>query len=240
MRGPMHTAQPIESHIPATQPESYPEAASSMAVLCFRVVALGLAAGFWCYYVGRKPFDATAGWRYLTNWGLSLNMLAALWALAGTWIRPLSRANPLLPAALTLSSTVVILYWGLYLISPSLVNANGGLPWYSEFYMHLGTTLFVYTEAWWLNAAPKRRTIALAPVALLGAGYILWVELVVSVVNDAPCGLHQPVCGYPYPFLNDFGAGTRHLFFGLAVLGFVSLSTVILTLWQRIARTAES
>jgi hypothetical protein len=47
------------------------------------------------------------------------------------------------------------------------------------------------------------------------------------------------VCGYPYPFLNDFGASTRYLFFGLAVLGFVSLSTVILTLWQRIARTAE-
>ena len=207
---------------------------STVASLAFRALAFSLAAGFWLHYVGSRSFDASGGWRYLTNWGLTLNLLVASWALAGCALRPLRGRNPLLPAALTVSSTVVILYWSLYLISPSLVNGNGGLPWFSELYMHLGTTLFVYAEAIWLNPAPANNKSALGPVACVGVAYIAWVELVVSAVNDSPCGLHTPVCGYPYPFLNDFSALTRGTFYALACVGFLGLSTVILRLWKRL------
>ena len=44
-------------------------------------------------------------------------------------------------------------------------------------------------------------------------------------MNDAPCGTNLPdVCGLPYPFLNDMGAGMRVGFYTAAYLDFVEHS----------------
>ena len=200
----------------------------------FRLLAFGLAAGFWTYYVGRKPFDASAGWRYLTNWGLTLNLLVATWAVAARWVPKMNEQNPLLPPALTISSMVVILYWGLYIIDPNLVNSNGGLPWYSELYMHLGTTIFVYSEAFLFNRAPIKKLKSLLTVAFLGLAYILWVDQVVAPSNTSPCGLTSDVCGYPYPFLNDLTGATRIAFYLLAGSAMLGLSATIHWIWSKV------
>ena len=53
--------------------------------------------------------------------------------------------------------------------------------------------------------------------------YVGWVELAVFPLNDVPCGTNLPdVCGLPYPFLNDMGAGMRTGFYAAAVLGILS------------------
>ncbi len=204
-----------------------------------RIVTLALALGFWGFYIGRYPFSPSSGWRYLTNWGLSLNLLVALWAVLGLFSARLRRHNPLLPTALTASTLVVVLYWGLYAIDPAMVTVKAPLPWYSNLYMHLGTTVLVYVEAFFLNDAPRHRLKALVPITLVGTAYVLWVDLVVSTHNTAPCGLTTPVCGYPYPFLNDFTPLGRSCFYGVTGVLVLLMSQGILTLWRRIRGTSR-
>ena len=63
----------------------------NLLALAFRLTAFGLAAGYKLYYVGSRPFDATGGWRYLTNWGLTLNLVIGAWALGCMFIPVLQR-----------------------------------------------------------------------------------------------------------------------------------------------------
>ena len=95
-----------------------------------RVIILVLVAVFWAYYAGQHSFGPTGGWRYLTIWGLSLNLLVAIWAVIGIWNPRFGKKNPLLPTALSIGSLVVVLYWGLYAIDPTMVNGTGGRPWW--------------------------------------------------------------------------------------------------------------
>ena len=202
--------------------------------LIYRLIVFGLALGFWLYYVGRHPFDATGGWRYLTNWGHSLNLLALGWALGSHGLVSFQIRNPLLPTALTMGSIVVILYWSLYIIDPALVNGANPLPWYSEWYMHLGSTVTVYIEAFLFNRPPMERKKALIPLACVATCYISWVELIVPNYNSQPCGLTTDVCGYPYPFLNDLTVMPRYGLYVAAFTGLVFLCAAILGLWKRL------
>lgn len=202
--------------------------------LTYRLVALTLALGFWVYYVGRHPFDATGGWRYLTNWGHSANLLALGWALGSNWVPRLQRANPILPVALTLGTVVVILYWSLYLMDPALVNGKNPLPWYSDWYMHLGSTVTVYIEAFLLNKRPKDKLFAMRPLAAVALLYIVWADRIVPLYNSKPCGLTTTVCGYPYPFLNDLTAPSRiALYLGAVALLFL-LCLSIMFVWTKV------
>ncbi len=200
----------------------------------YRLAVFGLALGFWLYYVGRHPFDATGGWRYLTNWGHSFNLLALSWALASHKIPMLQARNPVLPTALTMGTIVVILYWSLYIMDPALVNGANPLPWYSEWYMHLGSTVTVYIEAFVLNKSPTTPRRALVPLACVATCYILWVELVVPNYNNRPCGLTTDVCGYPYPFLNDLSVTSRYGLYVAAFTAMVFLCAGIIKLWSRV------
>jgi len=200
----------------------------------FRVVVLVLVAGFWGYYIGRHPFSARGGWRYLTNWGLTLNLMVALFAVAGIYLPKFRYRNPLLPTALTISSLVVVLYWTLWAIDPALVTGSYPLPWYSDLYLHLGTTLGVYVEAFMLHRAPARVGRPLASVVGVGLVYILWIEFVVSVSNTKPCGLVESVCGYPYPFLNDLNGMERCGFYGAGGAVVLLLSVGIMKGWKRV------
>ena len=204
--------------------------------IVYRTTAFLLALGFWVYYVGRHPFDATGGWRYLTNWGHSFNLLALTWALAAHRIPLLQNRNPILPVALTIGSVVVILYWSLYLIDPALVNGANPLPWYSEWYMHLGSTVTVYIEAFVLNRNPNETRKAVIPLGCVATCYILWVELVVPNYNNKPCGLTTQVCGYPYPFLNDLSSTSRYGLYLAAFTGMVLLCATILKAWSKITK----
>ncbi len=206
----------------------------------FRILSLTLALGFWCFYIGRYPFSPSSSWRYLTNWGLSLNLLVALWAVLGLFSSRLRRHNPLLPTALTASTLVVLLYWGLYAINPAMVTIKAPLPWYSNLYMHLGTTVLVYLEAFLLNDAPRQRFKTLAPIALVGIAYVLWVDLVVATHNTTPCGLTTSVCGYPYPFLNDFTPSGRWGFYTITGALVLRMSLCILSLWRRAKATQQA
>jgi hypothetical protein len=199
----------------------------------YRVAVFGLALGFWIYYVGRHPFDATGGWRYLTNWGHSFNLLALTWALSSHKVPALQTRNPILSTALTMGTIVVILYWSLYIIDPALVNGANPLPWYSEWYMHLGSTVTVYIEALLLNKAPSQPKRALVPLGLVATCYISWIEWVVPNYNNRPCGLTTNVCGYPYPFLNDLSVTSRYGLYLGAFIAMVFLCAVIIKLWGR-------
>ena len=71
------------------------------------------------------------------------------------------------------------------------------------------------------------------PVALVRLAYLPWNSLVVSKVNaEGPCGLRTDVCGYPYPFLNDFTPLPRGLSTSQPALEGVLLKGIILKLWR--------
>ncbi|MBT6175621.1 MAG: hypothetical protein HOI23_00140 [Deltaproteobacteria bacterium] len=204
--------------------------------ITYRLFAFTLALGFWSYHVGQHPFDATGGWRYLTNWGHSFNLLALTWALASHWMPRLRIQNPILPVALTLGTIVVILYWSLYLIDPAMVNDKGSpMPWYSEWYMHLGSTVSVYIEAFILNKKPRNQLMPVGTLAVVAGLYITWVDRVVPLYNTQPCGIKTSVCGYPYPFLNDLTVQSRFALYLGAFAFIIALCHLILTIWSRVS-----
>lgn len=208
--------------------------------LAYRLVVFALALGFWAYYVGRHPFDATGGWRYLTNWGHSLNLLALAWALSSYWVPGLRQKNPILPVALTLGTVVVILYWSLYLMDPALVNGKNPLPWYSEWYMHLGSTVTVYLEAFLFNKKPENKLFAIGPLAAVALLYIVWADRVVPLYNTQPCGLTTAVCGYPYPFLNDLPAQSRIILYLGASAFLMVLCLAIMFVWAKVSDSKKT
>ena len=163
-------------------------------------------------------------YRYLTRWNFTLNTVIAVWALLSDY-RPAVKIPPIVVSiALPMNTTVLLLYWGLYAIDPALVN-DGGVPLHpvKEYYLHLLTSVFAFVECLYLRrpfASMKQGLSGLIGLTLL---YVGWVELGVFPMNDAPCGTNLPdVCGLPYPFLNDMGAGLRVGFYTAAVLGILS------------------
>ncbi|MEX0371350.1 MAG: hypothetical protein AB3N09_12020, partial [Tateyamaria sp.] len=115
----------------------------SRSVLIYRWIVFLLAAGYCLYQVAAGQWSGPGGpFRYLTIWALFLSFYAASRMLALTEHRITRKHEVTAMCAAVLNVMVVFLYWRLYFTDPALVNGNGAIVWWLEYYLHaLGPAL---------------------------------------------------------------------------------------------------
>jgi len=194
---------------------------TSPAVRGYRWVVFLLAALYFAEQFTRVSAQGF-GWqfRYLTIWALTASLCSAWFMLRQSLGKTDARYDTLASTTMVLNVMVVFLYWRLYLISPSLVNGDGPIVVWREFYLHLLGPVLQWIDALFILNTFRRikRTALVLPVVILI--YVLWSEFLVSPMNDLPAG--DVTSGLPYPFLNDLMLPDRLLFY-------VSTAAVALT-----------
>ncbi len=195
---------------------------SSTTVTYFRGFVFLLALGYWFYQFTVTSMDSF-GWqfRYLTIWGLTANVIVAGLMLRFSLGRSDRTHNPLVSATVVLGAMVVFLYWRLWFIDPALVNSDGPIVWYQEYYLHaVGPALMMF-DAFFILGVFQRIWRSLAVSLVIFLSYIAWSEVLVGPLNDSPVG--KITNGLPYPFLNDMDGDARTQFYLVTIgtaLGF--------------------
>jgi len=197
------------------------------SVIAYRWGVLLLAA---FYFLDRAAVESFVwhdfGWqfRYLTVWSLTLNLIAAAMMLTRQFGRPDGAGGVFLGLAATLNMIVVVSYWRLYLTDPALVNGGRPIVAYREYYLHLVGPLLQWIDLLALKRGFRRPVAVAGWLGVLVIGYLLWAELVVAPLNDAPAG--SVTQGLPYPFLNDMAPWQRLRFYAttwVSGLAFIAL-----------------
>ncbi|WP_172327701.1 hypothetical protein [Mangrovicoccus sp. HB161399] len=184
----------------------------------YRLFVLLLAL-FYTWEVARSADYATFGaqFRYLTIWAQTGNLLAA----AAMTVPRLGRADGRLDTPLSLlailNALVVISYWRLFLIDPSLVNGDNEPKPYREYYLHMVGPALMWIDLFWLKQGFRRMAPVLAGLAAMVLVYTGWAELLVGPLNAEPVG--TVTSGLPYPFLNDMNLPARAEFYGATFAG---------------------
>ncbi|NOX41736.1 MAG: hypothetical protein GXP05_14905 [Alphaproteobacteria bacterium] len=178
------------------------------AVTNFRWLVFLLALGFWIDLFFTTDYS-TFGWqfRYLTNWGLTANVLVAWFMLRVSLGRSDKTYNSFVSASVVLGAIIAFMYWKLFFIDPKLINGDNILPWYQEYYLHGGTQILMMFDAFFILGAFRRVWATLATSLVIFFSYIAWTEFVVQPMNNLPLG--SATSGFPYPFLNDMAQGQR-------------------------------
>ena len=184
----------------------------------FRVLAftLNLLAWLWFFSDGPHQYgldphpDSWGGsWRFLTFWGLNINLIMTGGALLSEF-KIIKLPSWICTWSVLHSSVVMLLYWSLVAIDPLLVRLPGRyLPWFIEYHIHLLTGIFCYIEAFKLTGAFKELKQDLIVLNIANIAYISWIEFVISNLSGHPCNKAQTVCGFPYPFLNEIPTSER-------------------------------
>lgn len=183
-------------------------------VLIYRWIVFLLAVG---YVIRQLIFTADysepgGAFRYLTHWALILSCFSASRMLAVTVGRSERDWTILVWVTAVANALVVFLYWRLYFQDPILVN-NGEAPvWYAEYYIHLLGPILQWIDALFIFRGFRKVPGILAGMAALIMGYVAWIELFVSPMNDTPVG--KVTSGLPYPFLNNMEFAERVGFYG--------------------------
>ena len=128
-----------------------------------RAVTLLLAIYFWWLGIGNGLYIGAStgylenwggGFRYLTNWVLTLNLLLASNAIINEFFKK-SPLNLIIPATLSMNFVVIILYWGLRILDQSYLDVNTEewtlFEWFWDFYLHWGMTILVLIEILFFN-----------------------------------------------------------------------------------------
>ena len=133
-----------------------------------------LAIGYWLYQFSTDGYD-TFGWRFrhLTFWGLT-GAVCAAWLMLSLSRkgRPPSH-NALSSSVAVLNAMVLLLYWKLYFVDPSLVNGNGPIVWHQEYYLHLVGPLLMIGDAVFINRAFKDHLAGISLTIGICLTYIL-------------------------------------------------------------------
>ncbi len=213
---------------------SYPVDPHARWVLIYRWVVFLLAAGFTLRQLvfAADYSDPGGPFRFLTIWALLFSFFSASRMLAITERRSEREWPNLVAVTAVLNALVVILYWRLWLQDPALVNADGPLPWWLDYYLHGLGPLLQWIDALFIYGAFQRPARAAIPLVGLTLAYIVWIEGFVQRANAAPVG--QITDGLPYPFLNNLTPPERAEFYvttavsGLMLLaGFAALAWLI-------------
>ena len=107
-------------------------------VIVYRAIIVALAfIFFFLPFLEGDPADFIHRKRFLTNWGFYFSFATAILMLLRSLGKIEKRYDGLVSATIILNMLVVFLYWKLYFEDPALVNGNGGLPWWKEYYLHL-------------------------------------------------------------------------------------------------------
>ena len=184
----------------------------------FRILAFTLNLLAWSWFFSDAPHnygldphpDSWGGqWRFLTFWGLNVNLIMTGGALLSEF-KIVKLPTWICTHAVIHSTVVMILYWSLVAIDPLLVRVPGRyLPWYIEYQVHLLTGFLCYVEAFKYTGAFKELKKDLLMINFMNVTYISWVEFVIFPMSGHPCNKAETVCGFPYPFLNEIPTSER-------------------------------
>lgn len=190
--------------------------AFSKPVTQYRWAVFVLALGYFFYQFTQTDLSAF-GWqfRFLTIWGLTANLIAAWLMLRLVLGRSKKTYNPFISATVVLGAVVVFMYWKLWFINPALVNSDGPIVWYQEYYLHALGPLLMMTDAFFILGAFRRILPTLGCMLAIFIGYIAWVEILVRPLNSFPVGTAES--GLPYPFLNDMVLNDRLVFYATTI-----------------------
>lgn len=186
----------------------------SRPVLYYRWIVFLLAAGYCLYQILFGAWTGPGGpFRYLTIWALFLSFYAASRMLALTEHRITRRHEVTAMSAAVLNVMVVFLYWRLYFSDPALVNNDGPIEWWLEYYLHgIGPALQIF-DALFIGAVFRRVWRAILPLMTIIGLYVAWAELFVKRFNERPAG--SVTSGLPYPFLNNMELPERAMFYAV-------------------------
>ena len=184
------------------------------AIVTYRWIVFLLAAGYCLHQIFLGSWSGPGGpFRYLTIWALFLSFYSASRMLALSEHQITRRHEVTAMCAAVLNVMVVFLYWRLYFTDPSLVNGNGQIIWYLEYYLHgLGPVLQII-DALFIACVFRRVWRAAIPLLLIIGAYVAWAELFVQRFNDKPLG--SVTSGLPYPFLNSMEWADRAGFYAV-------------------------
>jgi len=182
--------------------------------LIFRWIAFLLAAGYVIRTMIFGGWDEFAGpFRHLTIWALFMSFFAFSRMMAIEEGRSESRWDGFVCMTAVVNTMVVFLYWRLYFADPHSVTSDGQLgAWHLEMYLHLFGPILQVADTIFVHRSYRRLGAAIAWLVGVITAYILWVELVVQPMNDAPTG--AVTSGLPYPFLNNLELSERAIFYG--------------------------
>lgn len=186
----------------------------SRSVLLFRWIVFLLAAGYCLHQLIDGKWTGPGGpFRYLTIWALFLSFYAASRMLALSEHRITRPHQVTAMCASVLNVMVVFLYWRLYFTDPALVNGDGPIVWWLEYYLHLLGPALQIADALFVGRVFQRAWRALLPLLTLIAAYVAWSELFVQRFNAKPVG--DVTSGLPYPFLNSMEWPERAVFYAM-------------------------
>lgn len=201
-------------------------------VLVYRWIVFLLAAGFVLRQIVLAADYGEAGgpFRFLTIWALLLSFFSASRMLALSEKRSRRTWPNLVAVTAVANGLTVLIYWRLWLQDPALVNADGPLPWWLEYYLHGLGPLLQWIDALFLYGGFRRWWRSVPGLMLLTVAYVVWIEVFVQRFSDFPVG---PVTdGLPYPFLNAMDLGARMQFYAVtAVTGLVMLAGFSAAAW---------
>jgi hypothetical protein len=202
----------------------------SRPVLIFRWIVLILAAFYFADRFRVEEFGNMEefGWqfRYLTIWGLTGSLIAAVLMLIPEYGAPGRKAAGFVSVVGVVNMIVVVSYWRLYFKDPTLVMGEKEIVAYREYYLHMLGPLLQWIDLLWIKRAFRWPGRVAAWLGALVVAYLVWAELVIQPLNDEPVG--TVANGLPYPFLNDMVFTERLVFYGAT---FVSGRVFLLVLW---------
>lgn len=175
-----------------------------------------LAIGFWFYQCIQTSLDAF-GWqfRFLTIWGLSANVIVAWMMLRYSLGRSDRNYNSFVSASVVLNAIVVFKYWKLWFTDPSLINLNGPIVWYQEYYLHALGPALLMIDAFFVLGVFRYLVPTFIIMLLVFLTYIGWIEILVHPLNTSPKG--DVTNGLPYPFLNNMDQAERLAFYATTI-----------------------
>jgi hypothetical protein len=186
-------------------------------ITLFRIIVLALAIGFWINQFFISDMDRFGiQFRFLTVWTITFNMIVAVQMLRLSMGRSVVRMDAFVGLVIVMNMAVVVQYWRLMMIDPTLVQSNGPLPWYREYYLHAVGPLLMWIDAFLILGAFRRIQGTCFYALLIGLLYPLWIELLVRPMNTLPAG--SVTNGLPYPFLNDLTLGGRMVFYSISTI----------------------
>ena len=180
----------------------------------FRWIVFLLAAFYCLRTLFFADFSHFGGpFRYLTIWALFCSFFAASRMMALEEERSTRRWDGFVCMTAVINAMVVFLYWRLFFADPASVTSDGTLgELYLELYLHgLGPALQII-DTIFVHRSYRRLLPALAWLFGVIGAYVVWAEMAVGPLNDAPVG--TVTSGLPYPFLNNLEFAGRSVFYG--------------------------
>ena len=214
------------------RPEPYLMDPHARGVLWWRWAVFLIAAGYCVYQIVLTADYAPPGgpFRFLTIWALVMSFWAASRMLAISERRTTASWSAWVAVTAVVNALVVLLYWRLWFQDPALVQGRGPIPWHQEYYLHLAGPVLQWIDALFVYGAIRRIWRPAIGLLALIVGYIAWIELFVSPLNDFPYG--RVTTGFPYPFLNNLPFDARLEFYvTTGITGFVFLGLFGLAAW---------